>query len=96
MISTFKLYILLVLFPQILWLIGRLSVPVTCENCSSDILFDNHFRVGTETKPSSTCEHTHTRDDGLLAKLCTCRITSDENGTEKLTEQDLGDKQGGW
>lgn len=101
--SAMRLYISLVLFPQVLWLLvsENLGLSVVCDNCS----LLPPYALQHQRKPSNEACHQESGADNLTTKLCSCSVDSgrtkassvDREG-ERDVQQDLMkvDSLGGW
>ena len=102
MASTWKWYFVLVLLPQVLWFISHDNniLSANCEGCSFSQVFggrvSSYGYVGEKKSAvADNCGYNYEREDEVTARLCSCLVESDSNGSE-ITESDFLNEQGGW
>lgn len=97
--STLRLYVALVLFPQVLWLVvsRNLGLSVLCDNCS---LLPQHLLQHHSKRSSPDCHHQESGADNLTERLCSCSVDSGSRADREGEggEQDVMkvDPLGGW
>ncbi len=98
MLSTWKLYFILVLLPQALYLFSfDEKLSVNCEGCSFSNIISraaNSIKKNVESEEViKNCGYSYSREDELTAALCHCR---EGNVSEISEKQFLEDSHGGW
>ena len=106
-VSNLKLYVVLVLVPQTLWLLSDKGLPVLCDSCSFlPPHLPQHQSKSGSVEPTTLDCYQEPGADNLTHRLCSCGVDSGPGGIggegagtrEDARHRDsmMADTLGGW